>query len=147
MRLLTFLATFTAALAAADVATLRDWPSYGGTYSALRYSALDQINTSNVKGLGPVWVFQTGDYENGLQATPIVVDGVIYLSTSNAWVFALDGASGRVIWEYRFDLSKAPGYGKQNRGVAVGRGRVFVGTPDNHLVALDQKTGAEVWRV
>ena len=123
------LAVFTAALAAADVATLRDWPSYGGTYSALRYSALDQINTSNVKGLGPVWVFQTGDYENGLQATPIVVDGVIYLSTSNAWVFALDGASGRVIWEYHFTLGKVMGYGKQNRGVAVGHGRVVRAGP------------------
>ena len=147
MRFLTLLAVFTAALAAADVATLRDWPSYGGTYAALRYSALDQINTSNVKGLGPVWVFQTGDYENGLQATPIVVDGVIYLSTSNAWVFALDGASGRVIWEYHFTLGKVMGYGKQNRGVAVGHGRVFLGTADNHMVALDQKTGAELWRV
>ena len=141
------LAVFTAALAGADVATLRDWPSYGGTYSALRYSALDQINTSNVKGLGPVWVFQTGDYENGLQATPIVIDGVIYLSTSNAWVFALDGASGRVIWEYHFTLGKVMGYGKQNRGVAVGHGRVFFGAADNHMVALDQKTGAELWRV
>ena len=147
MKLLSLLALFTVALAAADVATLKDWPSYGGTYAALRFSALDQINTSNVKALGPAWIFQTGDYENGLQATPIVIDGVIYISTSNAWVFALDGASGRVIWEYRFELGKVMGYGKQNRGVAVGHGRVFLGTADNHMVALDQKTGAELWRV
>ena len=72
-----------------------DWPTYGGTYSAWRYSALDQINRGNVQKLAPAWVFQTGDYENGLQATPIVVDGVLYLSTSNSWVFALDGATGR----------------------------------------------------
>jgi alcohol dehydrogenase (cytochrome c) len=147
MKPLSLLALFTVALAVADVATLKDWPSYGGTYAALRYSALDQINTSNVKALGPAWIFQTGDYENGLQATPIVIDGVIYISTSNAWVFALDGASGRVIWEYHFDLGKVMGYGKQNRGVAVGHGRVFLGTADNHMVALDQKTGAELWRV
>ena len=141
---------FCAALTfAADTgATDADWPSYGGTYSAWRYSALNQINRGNVQKLAPAWVFQTGDYENGLQATPIALDGVLYLSTSNAWAFALDGATGRVIWEYRFPLSKAvPFYGKQNRGVAVGRGRVFMGTADNHVVALDQRTGAEVWRV
>jgi alcohol dehydrogenase (cytochrome c) len=147
MRFLTLLTLFTAGLAGADVATVNDWPSYGGTHAALRYSALEQINTSNVKALTPAWVFQTGDYENGLQATPIVIDGIIYLSTSSAWVFALDGASGRVIWEYHFSLGKGLGYGKQNRGVAVGHGRVFLGTADNHMVALDQKTGAELWRV
>ena len=137
-----------AALAAADGGTKADWPSYGGTHSAWRYSALDQINRSNVGRLAPVWAFQTGDYENGLQATPIVIDGVMYISTSNNWVFALDGATGKMLWEYRFPLSKAvPGYGKQNRGVAVGHGRVFMGTADNHVVALDQKTGEEVWRV
>lgn len=147
MKLLSALAVSAAALFAADGATQKDWPSYGGTYAALRYSALDQINTSNVKALRPAWIFQTGDYENGLQATPIVIDGVIYLSTSNAWVFALDGASGRVIWEYHFPLGSTLGYGKQNRGVAVGHGRVFLGTADNHMVAIDQKTGTEVWRV
>jgi alcohol dehydrogenase (cytochrome c) len=147
MKFSIFFVVFGTALFAADVATLKDWPSYGGTHAALRYSALDQINTSNVKALAPVWIFQTGDYENGLQATPIVIDGIIYLSTSNAWVFALDGASGRVIWEYHFNLGKGLGYGKQNRGVAAGNGRVFLGTADNHMVALDQKTGAELWRV
>src|ERR1044071_6128400 len=127
MRNIFLLTAFVAALFASDPATLNDWPSYGGTHSSLRYSALDQINTSNVKSLAPAWIFQTGDYETGLQATPIVVDGVIYLSTSNAWVFALDGVDGRVIWEYRFEPGKTPVpvYGKQNRGVAVGHGRVF----------------------
>ncbi len=125
-----------------------DWPTYGGAYGAWRYSTLAQVNRDNVQKLAPAWVFQTGDYENGLQATPIVVDGVLYLSTPNSWVFALDGATGQVRWEYRFPLSKSiPLYGKQNRGVAVGRGRVFLGTADNHLVALDQGTGQEVWRV
>src|SRR5438128_12461207 len=133
MRYLCLFAAFAATLsaseaAAADPATVNDWPSYGGTHAALRYSALNQISTSNVKALAPAWIFQTGDYENGLQATPIVIDGIIYLSTSNAWVFALDGATGRVIWEYRFNLGKVMGYGKQNRGVAVGHGRVFLGT-------------------
>jgi alcohol dehydrogenase (cytochrome c) len=125
-----------------------DWPTYGGAYSAWRYSSLDQVNRGNVRKLAPAWVFQTGDYENGLQATPIVTDGVLYLSTSNAWVFALDGATGRMLWEYRFPLSKSiPLYGKQNRGVAVGRDLVYLGTADNHLVAIDRRTGEEVWRV
>src|SRR5437667_12345571 len=98
MRYTCLLTAFAVALSAADVATRNDWPSYGGTHAALRYSALDQINTSNVTALAPAWIFQTGDYENGLQATPIVIDGIIYLSTSNAWVFARDGATGRLIW-------------------------------------------------
>jgi alcohol dehydrogenase (cytochrome c) len=147
MKLLILFAASVATLAAADGATGKDWPSYGGTYAALRYSSLDQVNASNVKTLAPAWIFQTGDYENGLQSTPIVIDGVMYVSTSNAWVFALDGATGRVIWEYRYVLGKGLGYGKQNRGVAVSAGRVFLGTADNHMVALDQKTGAELWRV
>src|ERR1700730_17724093 len=87
-----------ALLHAADGATHSDWPSYGGSYSAWRHSALKQIDTGNVSKLAPAWVFQTGDYENGLQATPIVIDGVLYLSTSNSWAFALDGATGRLIW-------------------------------------------------
>ena len=136
-------------MAAADLATRADWPSYGGTHSALRYSALDQINASNVQGLTPVWMFQTGDPESGLEATPIVVDGVMYLSSASNWVFALDAANGSVRWEYRYRWpnGQAPVYGRQSRGVAVGSGRVFMGTADNHMLALDQKTGEEVWRV
>jgi alcohol dehydrogenase (cytochrome c) len=136
-------------LLAAEFATRADWPSYGGTHSALRYSALDQINRSNVAKLAPAWIFQTGDPETGLQATPIVIDGVMYLASASSWVFALDAATGRLVWEYHFPLPKRTqlGYGRQNRGVAVGRGRVFFGTADNHVVALDQKTGKEQWRV
>src|SRR3954451_13213492 len=134
-------------LFASDGGTQGDWPSYGGTYAAWRYSDLNQIHTGNVGSLTPAWVFQTGDYDNGFQATPIALDGVLYVSTSSSWAFALDGATGRVIWEYHFPLSsdyRALGYGKQNRGVAVAHGLVFLGTADNHLVALDQKTGEEV---
>ena len=136
-------------LGAADFSTGANWPSYGGTYSALRYSALDQINASNVQKLAPAWVFQTGDKESGLQATPIVIDGVMYLSSASNWVFALDADTGRLLWEYRFPMpaDAQAAYGRQNRGVAVGNGRVFMGTADNHMVALDQKTGRELWRV
>jgi alcohol dehydrogenase (cytochrome c) len=84
----------------------------------------------------------------GFQATPIVVDGVMYVSTSHNQVFALDAATGRLIWRYRYPAPRAAvPYGPQNRGVAVAAGKVFMGTYDNFLVAIDQKTGLEVWKV
>jgi alcohol dehydrogenase (cytochrome c) len=122
-----------------------DWPSHGGTGLAWRYSALNQINTSNVKKLTPAWMFQTGDYQDGLQSTPIVVDGVLYLSAFDD-VFALDGATGNLLWQYKYE--PLPGFSVgRNFGVAVGDGNVFLGTHDAHVVALDAKTGKEVWKV
>ena len=95
-------AAFSLAAQTIPGATGADWPSYGGTHAAWRYSSLDQINTANVAKLSAVWAFQTGDAEHGLQSTPIVIDGILYLSTSNNWVFALDAATGWVLWEYRY---------------------------------------------
>jgi len=147
MRTLVFLVAAVAACAQ-DGATRADWNYHGGTQFAWRYSALDQINRTNVKSLAPAWAFQTGDYEMGLQSTPIVSGGVLYLSTSRSQVFALDAATGRLIWQYKYPLPRgAVPYGPQNRGVALGGGYVFIGTYDNNLVAIDQKTGQEVWRV
>jgi alcohol dehydrogenase (cytochrome c) len=144
-----FVLVLASLLAAEDGATHEDWPHYGGQSSAWRYSSLDQINRSNVKRLQPAWVFQTGDYVGGLQATPIVVNGVIYVSTSHNRIFAIDGATGREIWQYRYPLPEGFNmiYGPWNRGVAVAGGRVFMGTLDNSLVAVDQKSGRELWRV
>ena len=122
-----------------------DWPSHGGTTFAWRYSALNQIDISNVANLVPVWSFQTGDYQNGLESTPIVVDGVIYLAAVDD-VFALDGASGDLIWQYKYNPLPSRTTGR-NFGVAVGDGKVFLGTHDDHVVALDQKTGKEIWKV
>jgi alcohol dehydrogenase (cytochrome c) len=137
------------AAAAQDGPTRADWPLNLGTYRAWRYSALDQVNTANVKRLAPAWVFQTGDPAGGLQSTPIVLDGVMYLSTSRNHVYALDAATGRVVWRYVYPLPRdwVTFYGPWNRGVAVAGDRVFMGTIDNHVVALDRKTGREVWRV
>ena len=137
---------------AQDGATQADWPHYGGTQLSWRYSALDQINTTNVAKLTPAWIFQTGDYAENLQSTPIVVDGVMYLITPRANVFALDAATGKVIWHYSYSGAHAPlagidGVFVQNRGLALGEGKVFFGTVDDHLVALDQKNGHEVWMV
>jgi len=139
------------ALAAAYAQNGADWPHYGGSQSAWRYSALDQVNTGNVKNLTPVWIFQTGDYAENLQSTPIVVDGVMYIITPRAQVFALDAAAGRVLWQYKYPTPRPGRPGgmtfMQNRGVAVADGKVFFGTMDNTLVALDQKTGRETWKV
>src|SRR3984957_7618987 len=123
-------------------ATHSDWPHYGGSEFSWRYSALDQINPTNVKALTPAWLFQTGDYAENLQATPIVRDGVMYLITARAHVFALDAATGREIWNYRYPEPprSVPGF-VGNRGLAIGDGKVFFGTKDNYMVALDQKTG------
>ena len=140
-----------------DGATYADWPSYGGTRMAWRYSGLDQINTSNVNRLRPAWIFQTGEYSDALQSTPIVINGVMYLSTNNSKVFALNAASGDLIWEYDYPAASASDssgditnyvlHGAQNRGVAVAGGKVFLGTHDNYMVALDAKTGQELWKV
>ncbi len=132
---------------APDGATKADWPSYGGTPLAWRYSALDQVNASNVKKLAPAWMLQTGDYDQGLQSTPIVVDGVLYLSTTHAQVFAADAVTGKVLWHYKYPVPRNASGNIQNRGVAVGAGKVFVATFDSYLVAIDQKTGREAWKV
>src|ERR1700728_4770657 len=137
MRFLWVLLALTAAWAQ-DGATRADWPHYGGSQFSWRYSALDQIDTANVKDLVPAWIFQTGDYSEGLQATPIVVGGVMYMITARANVFALDAGTGRVIWNYR-SPPRRPGLAGgiaeyvENRGVAVGAGMGFFGTSDNYM--------------
>ena len=136
-------------VAAQDGSTRQNWPHYGGAYQFWRYSALDQINRSNIKKLVPAWAFQTGDVDGGLQATPIVVNGVMYLSSSRNRVFAIDAETGTELWHYYYQNPRRIGiiYSPWNRGVAVAQGRVFMGTLDNHVVALDQKTGRELWAV
>ena len=151
-------AALTAALFAAEVTTERiqnadrepqNWLSYGRDYRSWRYSPLEEINRDNIKKLVPVWAFETGVDEGGLQCTPLVVDGVMYITSSWNRVFAIDAATGEEIWHYYYPRAKKfPGlFGSWNRGVALGHGLVFMGTMDNHLVALDAKTGREVWNV
>jgi alcohol dehydrogenase (cytochrome c) len=127
----------------------QNWLSYGGNYNAWRYSSLDQINRQNVKRLLPAWAFQTGKSEGGFSCTPIVADGVMYITSPGNRLFALNAATGEELWHYYYNLPKTLGliYGPVNRGVALGDGLVFMGTLDNHLVALDSHTGKEVWNV
>ena len=139
----------TLALAQSVDSTTANWPHYGGGYQFWRHSALTQVNRQNVNQLAPVWAFQTGMNEGGLQSTPIVIDGVMYLSSSGNRIFAIDAATGREIWHYFYQNPKEIGviYSPWNRGVAVDQGRVFTGTLDNHVVALDAKSGRELWNV
>jgi len=134
-----------------DGSTRENWPHYGGTRAAWRYSALDQINGGNVARLVPAWIFQTGDYTDGFQVTPIVVNGVMYISTNNNHVIALDAATGEQRWRYQYQGQATSGFWVQfqhhNRGVAVANGRVYFGTYDNYLLALDTETGRELWKV
>jgi alcohol dehydrogenase (cytochrome c) len=136
------------AATASGEASRDNWPHYGGTYTAWRYSALSQIDHNNVHRLKAVWAFQTGDVEGGLQVTPIVLDGVMYISTSSNHIYALDARTGRQIWHYAYPKQQLSIiYGPWNRGVAVNDTAVFMGTLDNHVVAVDRNTGRELWRV
>jgi alcohol dehydrogenase (cytochrome c) len=131
---------------AAITGTGANWPSFFGNSQAWSYSGLDQINAGNVGGLVPVWAFSTG--EVGLGATPLVVDGVLYLLAPNNHLFALDAATGAELWNLPRPAPKGQlgGVGPST-GLAFGFGLVFEGTRDNHLVAVDAKTGHEVWDV
>jgi alcohol dehydrogenase (cytochrome c) len=125
-----------------------DWPQYHRSYNAWRFSPLDQINKHNIKNLKVAWIHQPGDVTYGLQATPIVIDGVLYYISPNNNVWAVNAATGTVIWHVAVNLdpiSKETLYAAASRGVTVGRGKVFVGTLDGRMVALDQKTGKQIW--
>jgi PQQ-dependent dehydrogenase (methanol/ethanol family) len=122
----------------------RDFPLAGGDYANQRYSALDQINTSNIGKLGGAWSIhleETGAAGN-LDGTPIVIDGVMYVSTARLHVLAIDAATGKIRWRYRPASETRIG---ANKGVAVADGKVFVGRRDNVLVGLDQQTGQTIW--
>lgn len=125
-----------------------EWPSYGRDYRQQRYSPLTQLDRASVARLAPRWAFRSG-IEAAFQATPIVVDGVMYLSLPFDHVVALDARDGHLRW--RYDHRRTPGRtmccGPANRGVAVGYGKVFVGTVDARLVALDAATGRTAWDV
>jgi alcohol dehydrogenase (cytochrome c) len=126
----------------------QNWMTYGGNYSAWRYSALDQITRENIKNLMPVWTFHTGELRGGLNATPLVMDGVVYLMGPMNRVFAINAETGKIIWKYFYKLPEMSiPYQRGSRGLAIGHGMVYFGTLDNHVVALDMKTGREVWDI
>jgi alcohol dehydrogenase (cytochrome c) len=132
----------------------QNWLTYYGAYNGQRYSSLDQINTENVKRIGPAWVFQAGTTgiiagasTYSFEAAPIVVDGVMFLAGWDGWVWALNAKTGVEIWRYKhaipYDVSLC--CGNVNRGVAVAKGKVFFVTANAHVLALDATTGKRVW--
>jgi quinohemoprotein ethanol dehydrogenase len=125
-----------------------DWPSYGLDYREQRFSPLKQIDRDSVGKLGLAWYFDA-DYTRGIEATPIVVDGIMYVTGSWSVVYALDAKTGQLLWKFDPQVPKAVGASTccdvVNRGVAVYEGKVIFGALDTRLFALDAKTGAKIW--
>jgi len=126
----------------------QNWLTYSGDYSGHRFSSLDQINKDNVKSLVTKWVYQTGA-TGKFETTPLAVDGILYATGPDNRVFALDSRTGRPIWLYQRQLPSdiRPCCGRVNRGVAILGEKVFFGTLDAHVIALDAKTGTLIWDV
>ncbi len=124
------------------------WLTYSGSYGAQRYSTLDQIDRDNVGGLQPAWVYQTRSTQK-FEVSPLVVDGVMYITEPPSDATALDLRTGRPIWRYRRSLPEGivTCCGQVNRGVALLDDQVFLGTVDAHLVALDARTGRVNWDI
>jgi quinohemoprotein ethanol dehydrogenase len=127
-----------------------NWMTYGRTYDEQRFSPLNQINDRNVSQLGLAWYYDL-DTNRGQEATPIVVDGVMYFTSAWGKVFALNVTTGQLLWS---NDPKVPGNWAVNaccdvvnRGVAAWNGKIFVGTLDGRLIALDAKTGHRIWEV
>ena len=132
----------------ANAQTTQDWPSYGLDYGEQRYSKLTQINADNVKRLGLVWSYEMASVR-GVEATPLVVDGVMYVTAPWSIVHAIDARTGRKLWVYDPQVPRDKGFkgccDVANRGVALWRGKVFVASYDGRLIALNAATGTKVW--
>ena len=132
----------------ANAATSKDWPTYGLDYAESRFSKLSQITADNVKNIGLVWTYNL-ESTRGVEATPLVVDGIMYITAPWSVVHAVDVRSGKRIWSFDPGVDRAKGYrgccDVVNRGVALYKGKVFVGAYDGRLVALDAATGQKVW--
>ena len=132
----------------ANTKTSRDWPTVGLDYAETRFSKLNQIDTNNVKGLGLVWSYNL-ESSRGIEATPVVVDGIMYQSAPWSVVHAIDARTGKKIWAFDPSVDRSKGYrgccDAVSRGLALYKGKVFVAAYDGRLIALDAATGAKVW--
>jgi PQQ-dependent dehydrogenase (methanol/ethanol family) len=126
----------------------KDWLHTNGNYEQTRFYPGKQINTNNVKSLKPKFTFQTEVLES-METAPIVVDGVMYMTTSYNHVYALDAVTGKEFWHYKHKMGPITTFccGPNNRGVAVEGGKLFMGTLDSRLVSLDAKTGKVLWNI
>jgi alcohol dehydrogenase (cytochrome c) len=130
------------------VTSQADWPTYDGQYTANRYTTLRQIDKTNVTRLAPRWVFPMDD-TTALQTTPLVVEGIMYITSANQ-CYALDAGTGRQIWQFQRPRTKGltgNAAGGINRGAAVSGDRVFMATDNAHLLALNRFTGALLWEI
>jgi alcohol dehydrogenase (cytochrome c) len=125
-----------------------NWLTYSASYKSWRYSPLSQLDRANVHQLQLKWVFQMNT-THLVETTPLVVDGIMYVSEPPSNVVALDAETGRPFWKYRRSLPRKVNVccGQVNRGVAVLGDRLYLGTVDAHLVSLDTKTGSVLWDV
>ncbi len=133
----------------------KDWPLNGRTFHEEHFSPLRQIDTSNVGTLGLAWEFDgfvvRGRTHRGVEASPLLADGVLYFSGPWSVVYAVDARSGKLLWQH--DPQVEGQWARRtccdvvNRGVALWKGRVYVATLDGYLVALDAATGRQLWRV
>ena len=132
----------------ANARSTADWPSHGLDYAETRFSRLKQIDADNVKNLGLVWSYNL-ESTRVVEATPLVVDGIMYVTASWSIVHAIDVRSGKRLWTYDPKVTREAGYkgccDVVNRGVALHKGKVFVGAYDGRLVALDAASGNVVW--
>ncbi|PPD56504.1 MAG: pyrrolo-quinoline quinone, partial [Methylotenera sp.] len=126
----------------------QDWPSFGRDFTSQRFSLITQINQQNVKKLVQAWQYKSG-VVGSFQTTPIVQNGMMYLSLPYNHVAALDAKTGKELWRYTHDRRKdwQMCCGPANRGVAVADGKVFIGTVDARLIALNAQNGAKIWDI
>ena len=125
------------------------WLTYSGDYASNRFSALDEVTSENVSRLRPVWVYQMQG-SGAFETSPIVADGVMYVTEPPAMVSALDAKTGRAFWTWTRPMPselRTLGFPPTNRGLAILGDTLFVGTLDSHLVALDRSSGAVRWDV
>jgi alcohol dehydrogenase (cytochrome c) len=163
-RLMMSAATLVAAVAVSGVASVparaqdakalenpdaKDWLTYHGSYKSWHYSPLNQINADNVKHLKVAFIEQVGHSTRGLETMPLAKDGILYYSGSYSKVFAVKGDTGEILWAYTpkldDELVARQTHSPYNRGLAMSDGKLFVGTVDGRLIALDMKTGKPLW--
>lgn len=133
----------------ADEANTEEWLAYGRTHSEQRFSPLADINLSTIKHLAPDWYIDLPD-DKALVSTPLVIDGVLYFTGTMNRIRAVDATTGKKIWEYDPDVAgqlgkeRKPGW-TQTRGISYYNGKIFTATWEGRLIALDAKTGTQIW--
>ena len=127
-----------------------DWVMYHGSYKSWHYSGLDQINSSNVKQLQLAWMHNPGSSPHGgIQSFPLAIDGIVYYTTANDQIWAVNGATGAFLWTFKpkinIEQAESTRYNPYNRGLAAAYGNLYIGTVDGRVLAVDMKSGKQLW--